>query len=52
MYKIAGSIGFIKNILYHKVTSKFAQVHGNFLIKKEKTKSGKSMLLLNLNDWR
>lgn len=41
---------FFKNILHHEVTPKFAQVHGNFLTKKEKTKSGNSILLSNLND--
>ena len=45
IYKTAGSIGFIKNALYHEVTQKFEQVHGNFINKSDKTKSERGILL-------
>ena len=35
IHKTAGSIGFIKKALYHKITPEFAQVQGNFINKND-----------------
>ena len=35
----------LKKALYHVVTQKFAQVHGNFINKNDKTKSERGILL-------
>ena len=47
----AGSIGFIKKALYHKITPKSAQVQGNFINKNNKYKAEKGILLSHLNDY-
>ena len=50
IYKIAGSIGFIKKALHHEVTQKFAPFYGNFINKSDKTKSERGILLSHSND--
>ena len=45
IYQTAGSIRFIKTAVYHEITQKFAQVHGRFINKNDKTKSERGILL-------
>ena len=46
----ARSIGFIKKVLCHKVTPKFARVKGNFINVNDRYKLEKCVLLSHLND--
>ena len=50
IHKTAGSVGFIKKALCHKITPKFTQVQCNFISKNNKYKAEKSILLSHLND--
>ena len=44
LHRASGSISFIKKALHSEVTSKFAQVKGNFININDRFKSEKSIL--------